>query len=70
MAIKAKDKPTVTFRISPIAKFQVEQLVELMGLTQAGVIETAIRDLAKKHKIPVGGSFTPQEGEKKEQGNE
>ena len=51
-------KIPVGVRLSPVAKRQVELLSENLAISQTAVIETAIRLLARREKITVGGSET------------
>lgn len=51
-------KIPVAVRLSPVAKWQVKLLSEHLGLSQTAVIETAVRLLARREKITVGGSET------------
>jgi hypothetical protein len=50
MEDKDKKRP-MTARLSPEAHTLIGALVRDMGLSQAAVIETAVRDLAKARKL-------------------
>lgn len=50
-----REKLSVSFRISPATKRQVEQLTQVMGLSQTAVLETAIRHLAKAENVGDNG---------------
>jgi hypothetical protein len=47
------DKKPASFRLTTIALRLLRVLAEGMGLSQTAVVETAIRELAKKNKIQI-----------------
>ncbi len=47
----SEKKRAATFRLSPKALDLIAALVDDMGLSQAAVIETSVRDLAKKRGV-------------------
>jgi hypothetical protein len=57
MAIR--EKVSVSFRISPAAKRQVEQLTQALGLSQTAVLETAIRHLAREENVTEAPMLSP-----------
>lgn len=54
-----RDKARVSFRISASAKRQVEQLTQVMRLSQTAVLETAIRRLAKEENVAEAPALSP-----------
>ncbi len=55
------NKKMSTFRLTPVAREIIENLSEKMGVSQAAVIEMAVRRLAKEEGIQVrdGDKETP-----------
>jgi hypothetical protein len=51
--VQRNQKPT-SFRLSPEALALIKQLAEALGLSQAAVLELAIRRLARSEKIGEG----------------
>jgi hypothetical protein len=47
------DRKPTSFRLSTVALRLIYLLAEFLGLSQTAVIETAIRELAKRNKIKV-----------------
>src|SRR5215472_6389026 len=60
----AGSKVAFNFRLTPAGKMLLVRLGEHMGLTRSGVLETAIRVLAKEQGL-AGGMFTREEVEEK-----
>ena len=48
----ARNKVGTSFRLSPVALEKIAQLTDKLGLSQAGVVELAVRKLADAEGIP------------------
>ena len=54
-----KDSKTTSLRLTPEGKRLVEQLAAKLGITQAAVIEIAIRRLAEIEKVEHKDELSP-----------
>lgn len=48
-----------TFRLTPLAKQIIERLVTKLGVSQAAVVEIAVRQLGKKEGIEINDATPP-----------
>jgi hypothetical protein len=54
------DRPPMSFRLSDLARELIRTLSDRYGLSQAGVIELAMRELARRGVDPLPDGATPE----------